>query len=673
MDVRDQIKARLPLDEVIGETVVLKPAGRNSFKGLCPFHDEKTPSFHVDTEKGRYRCYGCDANGDLLEFVQETQNLDFRAALELLGRRAGVEGERQPRSAGSRHAAAKPNVASPTPLQPVGWIADLVAQAHRALVRQETGAARAAFEHFSERGLAHLIDELRLGIVDETVRVPQAGGKMKGFRDRAVVPTLAGGEAIWFKARDVSGRTAEELKAAGVNKYDGPLGSIPAPYNPDGLERAAKTGFLVSTEGEIDAASILAAYGPDYPVIGLPGGNHPQGWAERVAKIKGVTHYLVMDADKAGARKAESVQKTLSGLGVRCYIIQLPKGDLNELLVSEGAEGLVAQVNELMETATRDSTSDLLYVRETWLAELDARANRPSAVYTTGLQALDDLLEGGYTEGLHLLGGITGGGKTSLALQVATHNAAAGRPVVYATYEQSRLELWARVASGLTGVPYKAIKRGTYDDYGQQVLTSSVLKGNKAWSQLESISRNLKIVEGGDALSRSESAYTVEVLAQTAQAIEEEYGAPPLVIIDYLQRAPAPPELRIRDVRERVGYIAGLLQVSLAREVGCPVLALSSIGRAFYNLQKIPGLEERIAAFKEAGEIEYTAYTSLLVYGLPEDQQDRAQLRPGMMDAYRPMTLDLVKNREGGIGQVGVKWHTARGSWAGAVALKGKA
>lgn len=115
-------------------------------------------------------------------------------------------------------------------------------------------------------------------------------------------------------------------------------------------------------------------------------------------------------------------------------------------------------------------------------------------------------------------------------------------------------------------------------------------------------------------------------------------------------------------MRERVGYIAGLLQVSLAREVGCPVLALSSIGRAFYNLQKIPSLEERIAAFKEAGEIEYTAYTSLLVYGLPEDQQDRAQLRPGMMDAYRPMTLDLVKNREGGIGQVGVKWHTARGS-----------
>ncbi len=392
----------------------------------------------------------------------------------------------------------------------------------------------------------------------------------------------------------------------------------------------------------------------------------PKGWGERIAKAS-VSVYLAMDPDDAGVGHAERLRTALSGLGVRCYRVNLT-ADLNDLLLEHG-KNLPEHFNIALETATLDSMSDLLYIREAWLAELDARADRPHTVYTIGFEALDTLLEGGYSEGLHLLGGITGGGKTSLALQIAVHNAKAGRPVIYATYEQSRLELWARIASGLTGIPYRAIKRGVYDDHGQAVRTSGVLKANEAWPQLETISRQLKIVEGGDALSRQASAYTTDVLAQTAQSVAAEHGAPPLIIIDYLQRAPVPTELKLRDPRERVGYVAGLLQVHLAREVGCPVLALSSIGRAFYNLQKMPSLEERIAAFKEAGEIEYTAYTSLLLYGLAEELQDRTNLRPGMIDTYKPMALDLVKNREGEVGQLGVQWYPARGKWAGAVAV----
>ena len=682
MDAKDQIKARLSLEEIIGETVVLKSAGHQRFKGLCPFHSEKTPSFHVNADKGTYKCYGCEESGDLFTFVQKTQNLEFRPALELLAQRAGVvlqgrQATQAPPLTKAQPASSK-TPSEPKPSRPPEWISDLVTEAHNALKRATTEAAQNAMEHFESRGLAHLIDDLKLGVVDETVRLTQAKndrhlfGKLKSLQGRAVVPTLDTGKAIWFKARDVSGRSADELKQAEVNKYDGPAGSTPAPFNPIGLEHAVEARFLVLTEGELDAASLLAAYGLNYPVIGLPGGTIPKGWPERVADAN-LPVYGIMDADPAGERHAERVQETLSGLGVRCYLVQLADGDLNDLLVADGAEGLVTRVNDLIETATLDSMSDLLYVRETWLAELDARANRPHAVYTTGLVALDDLLEGGYSEGLHLLGGITGGGKTSLALQIAMHNAEAGRPVIYATYEQSRLELWARIAARLTDVPYKAIKRGVYDDHGQSLLTSSVLKAHEAWSQLETISKNLKIVEGGDALSRQASAYTTEVLAQTAQSIITQHGAPPLIIIDYLQRAPVPAELKIRDVRERVGHIAGLLQVQLAREVGCPVLALSSIGRAFYNLQKMPSLEERIAAFKEAGEIEYTAYTSLLVYGLAEELQDRANLRPGMIDTYKPMALDLVKNREGDIGQVGVKWHAAKSLWTGAVSLRGKA
>lgn len=89
-DAVEQIKARLPIEDVIGETVNLKSAGGGNFIGLCPFHGEKTPSFHIYADEGRYFCFSCKAKGDIFDFVQQTQNLEFKEALELLAQRAGV-------------------------------------------------------------------------------------------------------------------------------------------------------------------------------------------------------------------------------------------------------------------------------------------------------------------------------------------------------------------------------------------------------------------------------------------------------------------------------------------------------------------------------------------------------------------------------------------------------
>jgi DNA primase catalytic core len=99
----EQIKARLPLEDVISETVDLRPAGRNQLKGLCPFHDDKTPSFNVSTDQGLYYCFSCQAKGDLFTFVQKTRNLEFRPALEHLAQRAGVELESSERGARKRN------------------------------------------------------------------------------------------------------------------------------------------------------------------------------------------------------------------------------------------------------------------------------------------------------------------------------------------------------------------------------------------------------------------------------------------------------------------------------------------------------------------------------------------------------------------------------------------
>ncbi|HEX7355621.1 MAG TPA: DNA primase [Mycobacteriales bacterium] len=84
------IRDRLRIDDVIGETVPLRRAGSGTLKGLCPFHDEKTPSFTVRPEIGRYHCFGCGKSGDVFSFLMEVDALSFPEAVERLAPRAGV-------------------------------------------------------------------------------------------------------------------------------------------------------------------------------------------------------------------------------------------------------------------------------------------------------------------------------------------------------------------------------------------------------------------------------------------------------------------------------------------------------------------------------------------------------------------------------------------------------
>jgi DNA primase len=94
------LKLRVNIHDVVARTVALKKAGGNRFKGLCPFHSEKTPSFHVSTDKGFYKCFGCGKAGDILSFVMETEGLQFTEAAETLAKRFGVELEFEAGSGG---------------------------------------------------------------------------------------------------------------------------------------------------------------------------------------------------------------------------------------------------------------------------------------------------------------------------------------------------------------------------------------------------------------------------------------------------------------------------------------------------------------------------------------------------------------------------------------------
>ena len=94
-DSRERVRDAVDFVELVGARTELKPAGPRRMTGLCPFHDERTPSFGIDPVEKLYHCFGCGAGGDVFKFAMETEGLDFAAALEALAERSGVELERE--------------------------------------------------------------------------------------------------------------------------------------------------------------------------------------------------------------------------------------------------------------------------------------------------------------------------------------------------------------------------------------------------------------------------------------------------------------------------------------------------------------------------------------------------------------------------------------------------
>ncbi|MCT4585415.1 MAG: DNA primase [Peptostreptococcaceae bacterium] len=89
-DIVDEIKSRINIVDVVGRYVSLKKAG-NNYKGRCPFHNEKTPSFIVSEQKQIYKCFGCDEGGDVIRFVMKVENIDFMDSLDILGKEINID------------------------------------------------------------------------------------------------------------------------------------------------------------------------------------------------------------------------------------------------------------------------------------------------------------------------------------------------------------------------------------------------------------------------------------------------------------------------------------------------------------------------------------------------------------------------------------------------------
>lgn len=172
MDEKDQIKDRLDVAEVIGGYLDLKKAGMASYKALCPFHQERTPSFHVSTEKQIWHCFGCNKGGDIFSFVMDIEGLSFREALELLADKAGVNLPEKSQFKKEDNKTKQLNT--------------LACQFYHLLLVEHKEAEKAR-EYVKNRGIGvDLIDKFKLGFAPDNWTLLYDTLKSKGYTEKEI-------------------------------------------------------------------------------------------------------------------------------------------------------------------------------------------------------------------------------------------------------------------------------------------------------------------------------------------------------------------------------------------------------------------------------------------------------------------------------------------------------
>jgi len=323
-EIKEEIKRRADIVAVIGQHVQLRKAGRN-WKGLCPFHGEKTPSFNVSPtgrggEAGGYfHCFGCQKHGDVFTFVMEIEGKSFPEVLEQLGARFGIEVPKIDEAPEQRRARGEKLAMLDINKHATAFFREVLADPKRGEPGRAYLAKRGVGDEITEKfqlGYApadwhaladylknkHCDMELatRLGLV---ARQPKAGGYYDRYRDRLVCPVVVpGGEIRGFSAR-VIGKPPVAPDGSEPPKYiNSPESTV---YKKSQLlfglaqarEGMQKNGRAVLVEGNFDVISLHQA---DFTDVIAPLGTAIT--SEQVMTLKRLADRIVLlyDGDKAG-------------------------------------------------------------------------------------------------------------------------------------------------------------------------------------------------------------------------------------------------------------------------------------------------------------------------------------------------------------------------------------
>lgn len=358
-DDAKRVKQATDLVDLVGSLVPLQRAG-SSFKALCPFHEEKTPSFHVFPQNQVFRCFGCNVSGDAITFVERFQKLPFRDALEWLADRAGVALSRAPipgagadrKSAYKALEAACAYFEGLLPRAPAALLRALDARGLTEPVRREwrIGLAPSGWQTLHERLLAQGFApdaQIAAGLVKRH----ETGRVLDRFRDRVTFPIRdVLGRVVGFGARLLPG--VEEGEEHGPKYLNSPESEIFQKrhilYGLDKFPRGQAQenepagGAPVVMEGYTDvilahAAGMRRAVATLGTALGKEHAQVLRRYADRVL--------LLYDGDEAGLRASERGVGVLLEEGLEVRVAALPDGlDPADYVLARGAEAFLREV-----------------------------------------------------------------------------------------------------------------------------------------------------------------------------------------------------------------------------------------------------------------------------------------------------------------------------------------
>lgn len=378
----EDIRSRIVLTDVVGKQVTLTRKG-SEHSGLCPFHNEKTPSFTVSENKGFYHCFGCGAHGDVISFVMNTEGLSFPETVERLAAEAGLE---VPVETPAARAEAKRRADLYDVVEAAcGWFEAQLSEP----------AGQGALDYLRNRGLRdETIAQFRLGYAPDAsagltvtlkangatedqileaglMRYPDDGrAPYPFFRDRVIFPIADRRDRIIA----FGGRLMGDAKAAKyVNSPDTPLFDKGRNLYNFGAARQASfdTGQLVVAEGYMDVIALSQA--------GITASVAPLGTALTEDQIRALWRLaaepiLCFDGDKAGrraaGRAAERVLPLLQPGKSLCFAL-LPPGEDPDSLIGRQGGGAMRQ---LLETA--QPLSEVLWRLEAGAGPVDTPERR---------------------------------------------------------------------------------------------------------------------------------------------------------------------------------------------------------------------------------------------------------------------------------------------------------
>lgn len=328
-DIISEIKMRLDIIDIISEYVSLKKAGSN-FKGLCPFHVEKTPSFTVSPSKQFYYCFGCGESGDIITFLRKIENLTFHEAIERLSKRAGID--YKPLKGKQEH-------------NRVSLLLSILKEAEEFYRKKLRESEEAMGYLLKERRLApDMIEKFSLGYAPEEWDSLLLHLRSKGFRDidikdAGLISYSEKGSYDLFRARiifPIFNLQGSIIGFGGRVMYEGLPKYINSPETVlfkkgenlfgafQAKEGIKKHGFAIITEGYLD---VIMCHQQGFTNVIAPLGTALT--EKQVLLLRRMTDRIVLlyDGDQAGITAAKRAIPVLLQYSIKPLIALLPEGE----------------------------------------------------------------------------------------------------------------------------------------------------------------------------------------------------------------------------------------------------------------------------------------------------------------------------------------------------------